>query len=326
MKILVTGANGQLGTDLVKALKHHEVVALTHADVDITDFAAVKEASFKHRPDVIVNTASYVRVDDCETNQDLAYRVNALGARNMAVAAEELGAKLVHLSTDYVFGGEGERSESLSGLPLKKGEGESLTISPQLGPVAASWKGEKNERKTPYTEFDTPVPLNAYGKSKLAGEEFVRHLCRRYFIVRASGLFGVAGSSGKGGNFVETILRLAKERDKLTVVNDQVFSPTYTPDLAAKIVQLLETEMYGIYHITNSGACSWYDFATEILRLAGSRTPVLPITSAQYPQRAKRPAYSVLDHYHLRLLGMDDLRSWQEGLGEYMYVRKRESV
>jgi dTDP-4-dehydrorhamnose reductase len=110
------------------------------------------------------------------------------------------------------------------------------------------------------------------------------------------------------------------------VVNDQVFSPTYTPDLAAKIVQLLETEMYGIYHITNSGACSWYDFATEILRLAGSRTPVLPITSAQYPQRAKRPAYSVLDHYHLRLLGMDDLRSWQEGLGEYMYVRKRESV
>jgi dTDP-4-dehydrorhamnose reductase len=281
MKILITGANGQLGTDLVKALKHHEVVPLTHADADIADFAAVKAVCFKHRPDAIVNTAAYVRVDDCEANPDLAYRVNALGARNMAVVAEESGAKLVHLSTDYVFGGQGDK-------------------------------------KTPYTEFDTPVPLNVYGKSKLAGEEFVRHLCRRYFIVRASGLFGVAGSSGKDGNFVETILRLSKERDRLTVVNDQIFSPTYTPDLAAKIIQLLETELYGVYHITNRGACSWYEFAAEILRLAGSNTSLLPITSAEYPQKAKRPAYSVLGHYHLKLLGMGDVRSWREGLGAYI--------
>jgi dTDP-4-dehydrorhamnose reductase len=290
MKILVTGANGQLGTDLVKAFKHHEVVSLTHADADITDFAAIKAVCSKHRPDVIVNTASYVRVDDCETNQDMAYRVNALGARNMAVVAEGLGAKLVHLSTDYVFGGPG---------PAAHGE-----------PV--------EPRMTPYTEFDAPGPLNVYGKSKLAGEEFVRHLCRRYFVVRASGLFGVAGSSGKGGNFVETMLKLAKERDKLTVVNDQVFSPTYTPDLATKIVQLLETELYGVYHVTNSGECSWYEFATEILRLAGSNTPVRPITSAEYPQKAKRPACSVLGHYNLKLLGMDDMRGWREGVAAYL--------
>jgi dTDP-4-dehydrorhamnose reductase len=281
MRILITGANGQLGTDLVKELEGHEVVPLTHADADIADFEAIKAACLKHRPEAIVNTASYVRVDDCETNVDLAFRVNALGARNVAVVADGLGAKLVQISTDYVFGG-----------------------------------GET--RNTPYTEFDAPAPLNVYGRSKLAGEDFVRHLCRRHFVVRASGLFGAAGSSGKGGNFIETILRLARERDRVTVVNDQVFSPTYTPDLAHKIAELLATELYGVYHVTNSGACSWYEFAREALRLAGSKTPILPITSAEYPQKAKRPAYSVLGHYQLKLLGSDDLSSWQDALRRYM--------
>ncbi len=285
MKILVTGANGQLGTDLVKVLKDHEVAALTHAHADLADFNTLKEVCFKHRPDVIINTAAYVRVDDCETYPDLAYKVNALGARNMAVIAEDLGAKLVHLSTDYVFGGD-------------------------------------TDRNTPYTEFDTPSPINVYGKSKLAGEDFVRHLCRRHFIVRASGLFGVAGSSGKGGNFIETILRLARERDKLTVVNDQFFSPTYTPHLTAKIAQLIETEFYGIYHVTNSGSCSWYEFAKETLRITGSKTPIFPITSAEYPQKAARPAYSVLDNYHLRLLGWDDLPKWQVALEDYLKEKR----
>jgi dTDP-4-dehydrorhamnose reductase len=286
MKILITGANGQLGTDLVKVLQQTDlVVPVTHADVDITDFNTLKEVCFKHKPDVVINTAAYVRVDDCETNQDLAFKVNALGARNIAVIAEEFGSKLVHLSTDYVFGGE-------------------------------------NNRNTPYTEFDTPSPINTYGRSKLAGEDYVQHLCRKHFIVRASGLFGVAGSSGKGGNFIETILRLAKERDKITVVNDQVFSPTYTPDLAAKIAQLIKTELYGIYHITNSGSCSWYEFAQEALRLTGSKTPLLPITSAEYPQKAKRPAFSVLDHNHLRLLGSDDLPTWQEALDNYLKEKR----
>jgi dTDP-4-dehydrorhamnose reductase len=326
MKILVTGANGQLGTDLVKALKDHDVVPLTHADIDITDYKAVKEVCTANKPDVIINTAAYVRVDDCETNPDLAYRVNALGARNMAVAAEGIGAKLVHISTDYVFGGETNPSVS----PLGKGRGTdpSENANPSVYEVTdnpsviSPWKGEIENRRTPYTEFDKPVPLNVYGKSKLAGEELVRDFCRRYFIVRTSGLFGVAGSSGKGGNFIETILRLARERDKLTVVNDQVFSPTYTPDLAAKIVELIGTELYGIYHITNSGSCSWYEFAKEALRLVGSKTPILPITSDQYPQKAKRPSYSVLGHYNLKLLGIDDVRGWGEGLAEYMGERR----
>jgi dTDP-4-dehydrorhamnose reductase len=282
MKVLVTGANGQLGTDLCKALQQFEVIPLTHKDIEIADMDSVKEAFTKYKPDVVINTAAYVRVDDCEAEQDKAFLINALGARNVAVIAQQFGAKLVHLSTDYVFGGEAQ-------------------------PRTAS-----------YSEFDTPIPLSIYGKSKLAGENFVRHLCQKHFIIRTSGLFGIVGASGKGGNFVETMLRLAKERDVLKVVNDQVFSPAYTKDLAAKIARLINTEYYGIFHITNKGSCSWYEFATEILRLAGLKTPVIPITSDEYPQKAKRPHYSVLDNYHLHLLGMDDMRPWQEALRDYM--------
>ena len=282
MKVAVIGANGQLGTDLCLALHNFNILPFTDADIEIADMASVREAMLKNKPEIIVNTAAYVRVDDCEDEKDKAFSVNALGARNVAVVAQELGARLVHMSTDYVFGGEAE---------------------PQT---------------TPYTEFDTPVPLSIYGRSKLTGDDFVRHSCLRHFIVRSSGLFGVAGSLGKGGNFIETMLKLAKERDELRVVNDQVFSPTYTRDLARKITQLMPTDYYGIFHVTNKGACSWYEFTREILKLAGLKTPVIPITSDQYPQKARRPHFSVLDNYHLRLLGMDDMRPWQEALTDYL--------
>jgi len=285
MKVLVTGASGQLGTDLCKILTDPELIPLTHNDIEISNMDSVKQAFNKYKPEVIINTAAYVRVDDCEDEKEKAFLVNALGARNIAVVAQELGARLVHLSTDYVFGGEAE------------------------------------PRTIPYIEFDTPVPLSIYGRSKLTGENLVRHFCLRHFIVRASALFGVAGSSGKRGNFIETMLRLAGEREELKVVNDQVFSPTYTRDLARKIAQLIDTEYYGIFHITNSGVCSWYKFTAEILRLAGIKTPVVPITSDQYPQKARRPRYSVLDNYHLRLLGMDNMRPWQEALKDYLVAR-----
>jgi len=242
----------------------------------------VKSCFVRSRPDVVINIAAYVRVDDCESNPDLAYMVNALGVRNVAAAAQEIGAKLVHLSTDYVFG------------------------------------GEERPSRVPYIEFDTPFPVNVYGRSKLAGEDFVRHLCLKHFIIRTSGLYGIAGSSGKGGNFVETILKLGREQDELKVVNDQVFSPSYTKDLARKIVQLINTAYYGIFHITNRGACSWYEFTSEILRLAGLKVRLTPITSDEYPQKAERPHFSVLDNYQLRLLGMDDMRPWPEALKDYM--------
>ena len=166
MKVAVTGASGQLGTDLCRVLDGFDVVPLTHADIEITDVVSVRDVMSGHKPSVIINTAAYVRVDDSEDEKDRAFSVNCLGARNIAVVAQELGARLVHISTDYVFGGEAEA------------------------------------RTIPYTEFETPVPLSIYGKSKLAGENLARHFCLRHFIVRASALFGVAGSSGKGGNFV----------------------------------------------------------------------------------------------------------------------------
>ena len=285
MKVAVIGANGQLGTDLCRALPVSDVIPLTEDDIDIADMASVSKLMLRTRPDTIINTAAYVRVDDCEDEIDKAFSVNALGARNVAVLAQELAARLVHISTDYVFGGE-----------------------PEL-------------RLTPYTEFDAPVPLSVYGKSKLAGEDLVRHLCHEHFIIRSSALFGVAGSCGKGGNFIETMLGLARERTEVRVVDDQVFSPTYTWDLARKITQVMNTDHYGIFHVTNRGACSWYGFATEILRLAGLKTPVVPITSEQYPQKARRPRYSVLDNYHLRLLGLDDMRPWPEALKDYMIAR-----
>lgn len=282
MKTLVIGANGQLGTDLCKVIEPSELVALTHSEIEVTSMDSVWQVFKKHEPETVINTAAFVRVDECESRVDECFLVNALGARNVAVAAQKLNAKLVYISTDYVFGGENEK------------------------------------RTIPYTEFDSPIPLNALGRSKVAGENFARNLCSRHFIIRASGMFGTAGSSGKGGNFIETILRLTQERDELRVVNDQTFSPTYTKDLAKKIDQLVATEYYGVFHITNEGSCSWYEFAKEILSLTGIRTPVIPITSDQYPQEAKRPSFSVLDNYHLRLMGMDNMRHWQEALKDYL--------
>lgn len=285
MRVAVLGAGGQLGSDLVQVISPEDLITLKHPDIDVCDFACVRRVLMEVEPSIVINTAAFHRVDDCEAEPDKTFSVNALGARNVAVVTQELKAKLVYISTDYVFG------------------------------------GETQPRDIPYTEFDTPVSLNIYGKSKLAGEDFVRHLCHKHFIVRTSGLFGIAGASGKGGNFVETMLRLARERDELRVVNDQVFSPTYTKDLAGKIAQLINTEYYGIFHITNNGHCSWYQFATEILRLAGLKTPIIPVTSDEYPQKARRPRFSVLDNYHLRLLGMDDMRPWQEALRDYMICK-----
>ena len=328
MRVMIIGANGQLGTDLCRALgvcsarpcreagefpsplvlaagdrepgispvspgvfcrrsERYEIIPLTHSDIEITDMSSVREACCLYQPDVIINTAAMVKVDDCESVPDRAFRVNALGARNAAVMADELGARLVHISTDYVFG------------------------------------GEDSPRRIPYAEQDYPVPGNVYGRTKLEGEIFVRRHGPRHLIIRTSGLFGTTGSRGKGGNFIETILGLANERPELRVVRDQVFSPTYSPDLARKISRLLEAGYGGIFHITNSGSCSWFELAREAVRLAGLKTPVIPITSKQYPQKAPRPRFSVLDNARLRELGLSDMRSWQEALKEYMQIRNK---
>jgi dTDP-4-dehydrorhamnose reductase len=285
MRVLIIGADGQLGTDLCRVLKGDGLIPLTHADIEITDLDSVRRAIAVHRPESVINTAAYIKVDDCEVEKDRAFAVNALGARNVAVVCQEIGAKMVYISTDYVFGN---------------------------GPEAS---------RTPYNEFDDPLPGNVYGRSKLAGERLVCHLCQKHFVVRTSGLFGLAGARGKGGNFIETTLNLARTCPELRMVNDQTFSPTSSADLARVLARLVATQYYGTFHITNSGACTWYEFSREILRMAGLTTPIIPLTSDQYPQRARRPSYSVLHNYQLQLLGWEALRPWQDALADYLHQK-----
>ncbi|MEM3432972.1 MAG: dTDP-4-dehydrorhamnose reductase [Candidatus Methanomethyliaceae archaeon] len=279
MRIVVIGANGQLGTDLVKVLNNWDLVPLTHADLDICDFVRTRKVLTELKPDIVINTAAFNRVDDAEDQPEKAFWVNTYAVRNLAQVCTDLDCTLMHISTDYVFGGE---------------------------------------KRTPYTEDDPPNPLNVYGVSKLAGEYFARNICPKHFIVRTSGLYGVAGSSGKGGNFVETMVRLAREGKPIRVVTDQVLTPTYTKDLAQKIKELLTTEAYGLYHITNSGQCSWYEFASKIFELLGMKPDFGPTTSVEFGAKARRPAYSVLAHERLKQLGKDDLRPWPEALKAYL--------
>ena len=285
MKVVVIGAGGQLGTDLCRTSGSRELVPVNHAQLCVEDGAAVKALLECERPDVVINTAAYHRVDDCEKDPTPAFLVNAIGARNLALACRQVGAALVHISTDYVFG--------LDRL-----------------------------RKTPYLEEEPPAPVNAYGASKAAGEFLVRAYLNEHFIVRTAALYGTAGASGKGGNFVETMLRLASEGREIRVVDDQITTPTYTADLAKKIWQIIDTGVYGTYHVTNSGQTSWFGFAETIFRLAGVTPALKPTSSAEYGAPAPRPSYSVLAHGALRKLGMDDMRQWQDALADYLKERE----
>ena len=278
MKILITGGKGQLGRDLEKILLNtgkYELTCLGHDALDITKPGNVQQVVLTNRPEVIIHAAANTNVDSCELDKDSAYLVNALGSRNVAVAAAKTGAKLVYISTDYVFNGKAER---------------------------------------PYIEFDMTDPINIYGKSKLAGEQYVAGLSNKYFIVRTSWLYGRHGK-----NFVKTMLSLAKEKKEVSVVNDQVGSPTYTKDLAHFIAELIQTELYGIYHATNGGECSWFDFARAIFKIANlSQIKVKPATTLELNRPAPRPAYSVLDNYCIRLQGLPGLWPWEEALQEFL--------
>ncbi len=288
MKILITGAKGQLGTQLTEILKAGttelgaipesfigaEVFGYSSKDLDVSDLSAVRAAAAGIRPDLIINTAAYTNVDGCETDRDRAFRVNALGPRNLAMVAEETGARLVHISTDYVFSGTGSE---------------------------------------PFAEYDLTDPQSIYGKSKLAGEENVRTFCSRHFIVRTSWLYGLYG-----GNFVKTIMKAGKERGALQVVHDQKGNPTNVEDLCYHILKLADTEEYGVYHCTGSGECSWYDFASLILEYAGIEATVAPVTTDQFPRPARRPAYSSLDNMMLRVTVGDNMRPWQDALKSFI--------
>jgi dTDP-4-dehydrorhamnose reductase len=282
MRVVVIGANGQLGTDLVRVLSGWDIVELTHGELDIRDPARVREALSRANPEIVFNTAAFNRVDDCEDDPGTAFSVNAFGPRNLARACAGLNCALMHISTDYVFGG---------------GSAE------------------------PYTEDDAPNPLSVYGGSKLAGEYFVRNICPKHFIVRTSGLYGAAGSKGKGGNFVETMIRMAGAGSPLRVVDDQILTPTYTKDLAGKLKELAQTEAYGLYHVTNRGQCSWYEFAARIFNILALTPDFGSTTTQAFGAKAQRPAYSVLARPKLKQLGIADLPSWEDALERYLFEK-----
>jgi len=285
-RVAVIGANGQLGSDLVQAFADWDLVPLTHADIEICDFVHTRQVLERIKPDVVINTAAFVRVDDCEDEVSKAFWVNAFAVRNLAQVCADLDCMLVHISTDYVFDGK---------------------------------------KREPYTEEDLPNPINVYGTSKLAGEHFVQAICPKHLIIRTSGLYGKAGSSGKGGNFVETMIRLAEEGKSIRVVADQVLGPTYTKDLAERLGELVRTGAHGLYHVTNSGQCSWYEFAREIFELLSLRPDLAPTTTAAYKTKAQRPAYSVLGNARLSQLGYGAMRTRWEALRDFLDRRVSEA-
>ena len=284
-KILVTGCNGQLGRAIRKEYAASDVEFINTdvvagngiVSLDITNIDAVMEMVKDTKPDIIINCAAHTNVDKCEEQQDLAYKINAIGPRNLSIASSEIGAKMIHISTDYVFEGNGTR---------------------------------------PYTEFDAPNPVSAYGKTKLEGEKFVQQFSSRFFIFRTAWLYG------DGKNFVKTMLRLSETHDEVSVVCDQLGSPTSAVELAKAIHHFEPTENYGIFHATCEGDTNWAEFTEEIFKRAGKTTKVNHVTSEQYaqmnPASAKRPAYSILENYMMKLTDDYRMADWRDALDVYM--------
>ncbi|WP_090713990.1 dTDP-4-dehydrorhamnose reductase [Paenibacillus typhae] len=286
MKVLVTGSAGQLGQDLVLLLQKqgHEVLGCDRQEMDITNLEQCKEIIGGFGPDAVIHCAAHTAVDAAETDVDAAYLINATGSRNVALAAERAGAKLVYISTDYVFDGMGTK---------------------------------------PYHEYDNTDPQSIYGKSKRAGEILVQSLSSKFFIVRTSWVYGKYGN-----NFVKTMLKLGQEKPLLQVVNDQKGSPTYTVDLARFLLELIQTENYGVYHASNSDACTWYEFtqaifaeAEDILGLKFTAR-LEPCGTEQFPRPAPRPRYSVMEHLSIRTNRFEDIRPWREGLRDFLLELK----
>jgi dTDP-4-dehydrorhamnose reductase len=279
MKILITGANGQLGREITKQYSTQavELILTDVQDLDITDVQKVYSFVNEKRPDVIINCAAHTAVDKCETDEDNAYKINTVGPKNLAQAANSIGAEIVQVSTDYVFSGD---------------------VNKEL------------------TEFDEVCPQTVYGKTKLEGENVVRAMNPKHYIVRTAWLYG------DGNNFVKTMINLSKTNKTLKVVNDQHGSPTSTVDLARVIIKLIETKNYGLFHCTCKGQCTWYDFTKEIFKLSNIDTEVIPCTTEEFPRPAKRPEYSVLRNYMLELTTGDITRTWQEALEAYLKDNK----
>lgn len=283
MRVLIAGSAGMLARDLIPCLSQagHLPIAPPESDLDITSLRSIKTAAEAADPEVIINCAAYTNVDQAEREEQLATAINGLAVQNLCLVCQERGIPLVHFSTDYVFDGQKDR---------------------------------------PYTIYDQPNPINAYGRSKLLGEEYILWLLTRFYLVRTSWLFGLHGK-----NFIETMLGLARTRRQVSVVNDQKGCPAWTQHLSEAVVSLIESGRYGVYHATNSEPTTWFEYAREIFRLAGTGTEVLPITTEQFPTAAKRPKNSVLDPFPLPEVMKRDMPTWRQALDTYLSLRREKA-
>jgi dTDP-4-dehydrorhamnose reductase len=290
MRVTVIGANGQLGHDIVLEFqkKSDDVCSLTHDDIEVQSVDSVNRILQATRAEVVVNTSAMHNVERCEQDPNAAFAVNTLGARYLADITRKLGALLVHVSTDYVFDGT---------------------------------------KREPYTEQDAPLPVNVYGNTKLAGEYFVRTLNPKHFVLRTSALYGKSPCRGKGGlNFVELMLKLARERGKVRVVDNEVVTPTATADLARQIVLISHTDAYGLYHATAEGSCSWYQFAKAIFEDTKTQVQLEIADPNEFPAKVPRPTYSVLENFDLKADGLNMFSNWREGLKEYLGILRPKSA
>lgn len=279
MRIAIIGADGQLGSDLVKVLETDEIHPLYHPAFDVTRADKAREVLSSIGPEIVINTAAYHRVDECEDNPGQAFLVNALAVRDLAFICKDIDAVLAHFSTDYVFDG-------------RKG--------------------------TPYVEEDCPHPLNAYGVSKLAGEIFLRTIWEKHFLIRTCGLYGEAGSREKGTNFVEAVIMRERQGKPLRVVNDQWVTPTSTAELAVRLSELIRTGHYGLFHMTNEGECTWHEFCMAVFSLLGKTPTVEPADSSTYGAKALRPLYSVLENRRAGKVGLTGFSHWKDALRDYL--------
>jgi len=278
-KIAIIGSDGQLGSEFAQVLDDQDLFLLVYPEFDITDAEKTRDTLLSLAPEVIINTAAYHRVDECEDNPEKSFAVNTVAVRELAFLALELDAVLVHFSTDYVFDGR---------------------------------------KRIPYVEDDCPNPLNLYAVSKLAGECFVRNTLPKHFLIRTCGLFGVAGCWGKASNFVDAMLRRQRRGEPIRVVNDQWVTPTSASELAQKVIELLQTTEWGLYHMTNEGECTWYEFARTIFKLTGSEVSVEAVDSLSYGAKARRPPYSVLENRNAKKIGLTPFSAWEDAVEVYL--------
>jgi len=287
MKVAVIGANGQLGVDVANAFasRGDQVYPLKHSDIEISNCASVSNCLTELRPQLVVNTAAMHHVENCEREPEKAFAINGLGARNLSLAARDIDATLMHVSTDYVFDGD---------------------------------------KKSPYVESDVPRPLNVYGITKVSGEYFVRSITNKHFVLRTSAIYGESPCRAKGGlNFIELMLKLARERGEVRVVDSEFVTPTSTAELAQQIVVLSRCDFYGLYHATAEGSCSWYEFAREIFALADVKVSLKVAEPNEFPVKVARPKYSVLENCGLKRKGLNIFRPWQDGVREYLSSARR---